>query len=250
VPADAFLDAIVERLISVPAVTGVALGGSRAQGRAGPDSDWDLGVYVDERFAPADVRALAASAGWAGHVAERGEWGPVMDGGAWLTVEGRRVDLLWRDTAAIERLVGEADAGEFRVVRIPFFIAGIASYVPVGELDSNRRLAGAVPPGRPMPGALRARAAAWWRDNARFDLDYSRSVHTSEPAIALALLTRVLVELAHARRCEAGAWVLNEKHLLHDAGLDDAAALVAGTGPEPGARDEALDHIAGLLADA
>jgi hypothetical protein len=204
VTADAFLDAVVDRLLSVPASPAWPWGArGRRIGRR-PASDWDLGVYIDGRFAAGDVRALAASAGWAGHVAEVGEWGPVMNGGAWLTVDGRRVDLLWRDTAAIEHLIGEADAGEFRVVRIPFFLAGIASYVPVGELSINRRLAGVVPAGQPMPAALRERAAPWWRDNARFDLDYSRSLARREPALAAALLTRVLLEVAHARRCEAG----------------------------------------------
>ena len=41
------------------------------------------------------------------------------------------------------------------------------------------------------------------------------------------LLARVLVEVAHARQCAAGRWVLNEKHLLADAGLVAADRWIA-----------------------
>ncbi len=236
---DAFLDDVVERLAGVPGVRGIALGGSRAWGTAGPDSDWDLGLFVDDGFSPAAVRGLAAEAGWTGHVAELGEWGPVMNGGAWLQVAGRRVDLLWREIATLERLVDEVERGEFSVVRIPFFVAGIATYVPVGELSVDEARWGTVPAGRAMPEALRERGAAWWAENARLDLDYSRTMAArGDLTAANGLLARVAIEVAHARMCAAGRWVLNEKGLLRDAGVDEAV------GPDLDAR---ADHLESLL---
>src|SRR5262249_5660855 len=98
---------VVGRLAELPGVAGVALGGSRAPGRHGRGSDWDLGVYTGSGFRVAEVRALVASAGWTGVVADIGEWGEVVNGGAWLDVEGRRVDLLWREVTTIERLIDE-----------------------------------------------------------------------------------------------------------------------------------------------
>jgi hypothetical protein len=243
-----FLRALVDRLAGLAGVTGVALGGSRASGRAGPDSDWDLGVYVGEGFTAAAVRTAVADAGWTGHVAERGEWGPVMDGGAWLDVGGQSVDLLWRDTVALGRLAAEAAEGHFRVVRIPFHLAGIPSYTPLGELAGNIPLRGSVPPGGPMPAALRTAAAGWWTENARFDRDYAvRLRGRDDPAVATALLVRAVVELGHARQCARGVWVLNEKGLLRAAGLDGLgrAVTLAGTG-----NDEGFAAVAEQVADA
>jgi hypothetical protein len=80
-----------------------------------------------------------------------------------------------------------------------------------------------------------------------FDLDYARTMSAHQPAVATALATRALIEVAHAGLCARGAWVLNEKHLLPEAGLDDAAALVATAGTGPDALDRALDHIDTLL---
>ena len=37
-----FLASITDRLAALPGVEAVTLGGSRAQGTARPDSDWDL----------------------------------------------------------------------------------------------------------------------------------------------------------------------------------------------------------------
>lgn len=49
------LDVLLPRLVALPGVLAVALGGSRARGTHRPDSDWDLGVYYRGGF---DARAL------------------------------------------------------------------------------------------------------------------------------------------------------------------------------------------------
>jgi Nucleotidyltransferase domain len=245
-----FLERVVSRLADLEGVRGVAIGGSRARGRARPDSDWDLGIFLADGFSPDAVRAVVADGGWSGLVAELGEWGPVMNGGAWLQIEDRRVDLLWRELATLERLADEADRGEFSVVRIPFFVAGIPSYVPLGELSVNWPLWGAVPPGRDMPEALRRHGTAWWTENARLDLDYCRGLAArGDLTVASGLLSRGLIEVAHARMCAAGRWVLNEKDLLGDAGLDDVLGP-SWTAPGGPSFDELVDQAAALLPGA
>lgn len=67
----AFLDTTADRLAALPAVRAVTLGGSRAQGTHGPDSDWDLAVYYRGAFDPDDLRAV----GWEGEISEIGAWG-------------------------------------------------------------------------------------------------------------------------------------------------------------------------------
>ncbi len=149
-----FLDTTADRLAALPTVRAVTLGGSRAQGTHGPDSDWDLAVYYRGAFDPDDVRAL----GWAGEVSEVGAWGGgVFNGGAWLTIDERRVDLHYRDLDAVEHEVAEAEAGRFGVEPLMFHLAGIPTYLVVAELAINRVLRGRLP--RPAyPEALRSTA--------------------------------------------------------------------------------------------
>ena len=75
---------IASRLAELPGVLGVTLGGSRAQGTERPDSDWDFGLYYEGTIDPSDVEAL----GWPGAVTGPGGWGPVVNGGAWLVIDG------------------------------------------------------------------------------------------------------------------------------------------------------------------
>lgn len=151
-----FLDTTTDRLAALPAVRSVALGGSRAQGTARPDSDWDLAVYYRGAFDPADLRAL----GWEGEVSEIGGWGGgVFNGGAWLTIDGRRVDVHYRDLDVVEHELAEAEEGRFRVEPLLFHLAGIPTYLIVAELAINQVLRGDLPRPSAYPPKLRASAA-------------------------------------------------------------------------------------------
>jgi hypothetical protein len=57
------------------------------------------------------VRAL----GFEGTVVEPGAWGRLANGGAWLTVEDQRVDLLYRDLDVVRHWIDEAEAGRYEV---------------------------------------------------------------------------------------------------------------------------------------
>ncbi len=43
------------------------------------------------------------------------EWGPRVNGGAWLTVGGQRVDFIYRRLEHLERVVAEAEAGRYEL---------------------------------------------------------------------------------------------------------------------------------------
>jgi hypothetical protein len=107
-----------ERLIEIPGVVAVALGGSRAGGLVHPDSDWDFGLYYRDAIRAEDVRAL----GFEGTVVEPGEWGRLVNGGAWLTVEGQRVALLYRDLDVVRHWSEEAEAGRYEVDRVEGYL--------------------------------------------------------------------------------------------------------------------------------
>ena len=194
----------------------VTLGGSRAQGLHHADSDWDFGLYYRGRLDPEDVRAL----GWSGQVFAPGEWGGgVMNGGAWLTIEGRRVDLHYRDLDEVAHWTAEAEHGRFAIQRLLFYVAGIPTYVLPGELALSQVLVGDLP--RPdYPAALRSAAAQRWSEEARLTLDYAeRIAPRGDTVTCTALLAQAILQTAHARLATQGTWVLNEKRLITQAAL-------------------------------
>lgn len=149
-----FLDHVADRLAGLPGVRAVTLGGSRAQGTHTPESDWDLAVYYRGRFDPDDLRAV----GWPGRVSEIGEWGGVFNGGAWFTIDGRRVDVHYRDLDVVEHRLAEAERGRFRVEPLLFHLAGIPTYPLVAGLAANRVRRGELPRPDGYPPALRRNA--------------------------------------------------------------------------------------------
>src|SRR3569833_2222497 len=222
---EAFLAYVAERLATLPYVRAVTLGGSRAAGTQGPDSDWDLAVYYRGPFEPARLRGL----GWPGEVSEIGGWGGgVFNGGAWLTIDGRRVDVHYRDLDEVEHHLAEAGEGRFGVERLLFHLAGVPTYIVLAELALNRVLHGDLPRPR-YPEALQRTARERWWGEARLTLSYARTAHAEKghrtaPAGALATAA---CQTAHAIMAARGRWVTNEKTLLARAGLRDIDRVLA-----------------------
>lgn len=91
-PDHAFLDRVGDRLAGLP--HGARRRPRRLPGRGHARSGQRLGPgdLLPGPFDPAALRAL----GWKGEVSEVGGWGGgVFNGGAWLTVDGRRVDVAY-----------------------------------------------------------------------------------------------------------------------------------------------------------
>lgn len=128
---------VARHLAQVEGVAAVALGGSHARGTAKPDSDLDLGIYY-EAGTPLDVasvRAVARTlAGPDAEVTEIGGWGPWINGGGWLQIEGRSVDFLYRDVALLGTVLDECEAGRSRLAAQPGHPHGFHTHIYLGEL--------------------------------------------------------------------------------------------------------------------
>jgi hypothetical protein len=113
------VESLAARLAAIPGVAAVVLGGSFARGFATQSSDVDLGLFYRDAapFAIERIRALAAEVndGPAPVVTELFGWGRWVNGGAWLTVRGQRVDFLYRSVEHVERVIAQAHAGEFEL---------------------------------------------------------------------------------------------------------------------------------------
>ncbi|MFC9849560.1 nucleotidyltransferase family protein [Streptomyces prasinus] len=241
-PDQAFLDATADRLAALPGVRAVTLGGSRAQGTERPDSDWDLAVYYRGAFDPDDLRAV----GWEGEVSDLGGWGGgVFNGGAWLTVDGRRVDVHYRDLDVVEHELAEAEHGRFRVEPLMFHLAGIPTYLLVAELAINEVLRGEPPRPAAYPRALRETAPPRWYGTATATLAYAKAGHAPRGAVtqAAGAVALAATQTAHAVMAARGEWVTNEKGLIERAGLADVDALTEGLTRSP-------DALARAVADA
>jgi hypothetical protein len=230
---EVFRGQAADMLASVPGVLAVTLGGSRAAGTARADSDWDFAVYYrGDGFEPASLRAL----GWPGEIFPIGGWGGgVFNGGAWLRAGERSVDVHYRDLDDVEYRIAEAEAGRFGVERLMFHLAGIPTYIVVGELALNQVLRGDLPrPG--YPPALRQAASRRWQRDAEATLEYARAAHAARGHLAdtAGAIATAACQCAHGVLAARGEWVTNEKTLIDRAGLRGVDDILSGLVPDPG----------------
>jgi predicted nucleotidyltransferase len=230
-------------LAQIRGVVAVTLGGSRAQGKHRPESDWDFGLYYRGGLNAADVRRL----GYRGTVVEPGEWGRLVNGGAWLTVDGNRVDLLYRDLDVVNHWTDEAEQGRFEVDRVFGYVAGMPTYVLAGELALAKVLQGTLP--RPsFPPALQRSAPPRWTDMALFSLEVAANAAAREDVVeCVGLLAQAALAAAHARLSSQGIWVLNEKGIVSQAGLAAAHDIVSAAGASKTRLREAPSHMRAAL---
>lgn len=228
-----------DELAEIPNVVAVALGGSRATGTERPDSDWDFAIYYRGSIEANDVRAL----GYEGVVVEPGEWGRIVNGGGWLTIDGERVDVLYRDLDFVEHWLREAQEGRYEVDNLAGQIAGIPTYVLAGELALGRVLQGELPAST-FPAKLRESAPPRWLGSAAFSLTqadtYAKRGYVTECAGSVA---RAAVCAAHGRLAERGEWALNEKGIVARAGFGEIDRVLAAAGGYP-------DELAASVAQA
>ena len=248
------------RLVRVPGIEAVALGGSRARGTHRPDSDWDLGVYY--RGTP-DAAALASLAsefqGTPVEVAAPGGWGPWVNGGAWLTVDGVAVDWILRDLDRVESVWSDCRDGRYEVGTQAGHPLGFWSPCYVGEValgkvlaDPDGRLTVLQKAARVYPEPLRRALteAAWEAD---FSVAAARKSAPAGDTLHVALcLSKAFGVLAQSLHAHHHVWCLNEKGALAAAAaLPDTPADFADRVSKAlrGLDAAAVETAAGLVRD-
>jgi predicted nucleotidyltransferase len=216
------LTRVTARLAPVRGVRAIALGGSRARGWHNAHSDIDIGLYYEGAL---DIAALneAATALDDAHRTDLatalGGWGAWVDGGAWLTIDGIAVDLIYRDLARVDGVIADVQRGEFQIAYHPghphsfvssFYAAEIA--VGVALHDPDGLIAARKAQLTPYPDALARAAMRRFLGEAQFSLALvEKGVHAGDPAYAAGVAFRIVGCLAHALFARNREWLMNEK---------------------------------------
>lgn len=113
---DKILNMISKKLENIPGIVGVVLGGSRARGTNHSNSDIDIGIYYDESegFNVSDINRIATildDEHRENIITSLGEWGPWINGGGWLIVQGYHVDFLFRDIKRVSKVIDDCLTG-------------------------------------------------------------------------------------------------------------------------------------------
>ena len=258
------------RLGRCPGVAAVTLGGSWASGAADAGSDVDLGLYLDHmgRLDVARLQRLASEVDDRGDgavVSRPGEWGPWVNGGAWLQVGGRRMDWIYRDldlvARTIEDLCDGRPATHFQVGHPAGFSTEIyAAEIHFGEVlfDADGVIARLKSRLTPYPPRLRgALIAGLWE--ARWLLD------AAAPAARRGDTHFVAGSAFRSVACAVQAlFALNERYWLHEKGsvalvdgLDRkpekfgvrVRAVLGGLGREPSELTSSLERLKEIVAE-
>jgi hypothetical protein len=232
-PPDITLQRIVPVLAEVPDVAAIALGGSRARGTATETSDYDIGLYYSAD-GPLDTDRLLqavrqfADAPEAAQVTPIGGWGPWIVGGGWLTVAGRKVDLLYRNIEAVADAIEMCRGGEISMHYQPGHPHGFCSAIWMGEValcrplhDPDGRLARLKAATSPYPHVLRDALIR------KFEWEILFAIENGELAAGRAEQTHVAGCAYRALACAAQVlFALNERYLFNEKGaLQEAAQL-------------------------
>ncbi|SDT76609.1 nucleotidyltransferase domain-containing protein [Actinoplanes derwentensis] len=260
------LTELAHRLVGVPGVVAVVLGGSRARGTHTEESDYDLGLYYRGPLDTARLGELAAEvAGPGSGVTATGEWGPWVDGGGWLRIDGNAVDWLYRDVERVRRCWSEAEQGTYQFHVQGGHPLGVPDFSYPGELALARILAD--PTGdladlqsrvrifpRPLAEAL---VAGLWE--ADFLVGIARkAVSRGDSAYVAGCLFRAVGVLTHALHGAAGRWLINEKGAVAAASVLPGApsgfrarvdTVFATIEPDPLRLAEAIDLTADIVLE-
>lgn len=108
---------MIQDLSKLQGIQAIVLGGSYARAAARPDSDVDLGLYYSDNSPPSieNIQTLAKKYSITPDyvVTQFYEWGPWVNGGAWIHTNAGKIDWLYRNIDQMDRVLADAEHGLF-----------------------------------------------------------------------------------------------------------------------------------------
>jgi hypothetical protein len=235
---DTVLTRIVPQLAQVAGVVAIVLGGSRARDAGNAASDYDIGLYYGQQN-PLDTDGLLIVAKQlvddadAAAVTAVGGWGPRINGGGWLTIEGCKVDLIYRGIESVRAVISDCRAGRISMDYQPGHPHGFCSAIWMGEVALCRPLHD------PQGSIAELRAlTSPYSDKLRdallgqFLWEVLFTLENGERAIARGDQTHIAGCAYRALGCVGQVlFALNRRYLINEKGALSAAAAFPCTVP-------------------
>ncbi|SCG59191.1 nucleotidyltransferase domain-containing protein [Micromonospora halophytica] len=268
---DAILDKIRDALSRVPGVAGLALGGSRARGTADRTSDVDVGVYYHRRDRP-DISELGAAfariddGGGGARCTDYGEWGPWINGGGWLVVDGVKTDVLLREVDRVRTVVEACVAGRPEIHYQVGHPHGFCTVIYAGELhhnvpfhDPQGVLAELRSLTDPYPEPLAKALIGQFGWESQFALDTAvTAAGRGDVAYVAGCAYRAVACLSQVLFAAAGRYLLNEKGAVAEAASfpstpagfrDGVEAALGALSADPADLKRSLTRLGAVRAD-
>jgi hypothetical protein len=254
-PPDSLLERVSAALAAVPGVVAIALGGSRATGAEHAASDTDIGLYFSECAGLdvvrlRDVVRVLVDEPAAAPVTEVGGWGPWIVGGGWLTIAGKKVDLLYRPIESVERVISDCREGRVSMDYQPGHPHGFCSAIWIGEVALCRPLSdpeGAIARLKamtiPYPKELREALTR------RFQWEILFSIENAQTAVPRGDQTYIAGCAFRSLACAAQVlFAVNRRYLINEKGALTAAARLPLTVDDLAERVKSVWRAIGLHA--
>jgi hypothetical protein len=232
-PKRVMLEQLVQQLHAVPGMAAIVLGGSYASGTQHEASDLDIGLYYhqDAPFSIAALRQIAASVSVDSAPTVTGfyEWGPWVNGGAWIHTAHGKVDFLYRNLDQVRRTIAEAQQG---IVHHDYdqqpaygfysviYLAEIQICIPLD--DPEGLIAQLKQQVATYPPKLKQKVIADSLWSAEFTLVHARAFAAQGDVYnTVGCLTRVAANLTQA------LFALNERYFIRDKRVMETLATFA-----------------------
>lgn len=216
---------IANELSQIEGIVAVVLGGSFSRGEALPGSDIDLGLYYDPEKKPS-VKALRELAAKLDNshdsqlITDFGEWGPWINGGGWLKINGQAVDWLFRDIRTVSKVINDCCSGQTACHYTPGHPHGFHDHYYLAETyycqplyDSDSTIAKHKEKIKEYPSLLKKTLIQKYLWEAEF------SIQTGEKAIIRQDLFYINGSIFRAVACLVQVFfALNERYLMNEKG--------------------------------
>lgn len=246
------IDQINKDLSGVKGIVGVVLGGSRARGTNHATSDIDIGIYYDETagFDVSEVSKIATKLDDEHReniVTALGEWGPWVNGGGWLIVQGYHVDFLFRDVKRVSQVMDDCLTGKVS----PNYQTGHPhAYINVmymGELsickvlsDSTNQIAELKAKTKPYPKPLKDAMIGYFMFESSFSLMFAeKNLDKDDISYVAGHAFRSISCLNQVIFALNGEYCINEKK---------AVRMIEGFNTKPNDYKKKIDQIITLIS--
>lgn len=218
---------ITQILRTIPSIDAIVLGGSHARGSATPMSDIDIGIYYGAHT-PLDLDAINASAQHLDDthrhhlVTAPGGWGPWVNAGGWLIIDGCHVDFILRDTHRVQQVIADCENGRISAHYQPGHPHAYINAMYMGELaicrilwDANGAIQALKDRAMQYPIALRSALLDYFGFEAEFSMTLAEKyASTDDTYYVAAHIIRVISALNQVLCAYNAQYCINEKRAV------------------------------------